>query len=36
MTDAMYGELLSVIGMANQTNAVVNAMQVPVDEEFKA
>lgn len=36
MTDAMYGELLSVIGMANQTNAVVNAMQVPVDKEFKA
>lgn len=36
MTDAMYGELLSVIGMANQTNAVVNAMQVPVDEEFKS
>jgi AhpD family alkylhydroperoxidase len=36
MTDAMYGELLSVIGMANQTNAVVNAMQVPVDEEFMA
>ena len=36
MTDAMYGELLSVIGMANQTNAVVNSMQVPVDEEFKA
>ncbi|MEQ9675780.1 MAG: carboxymuconolactone decarboxylase family protein [Roseovarius indicus] len=36
MTDAMYGELLSVIGMANQTSAVVNAMQVPVDEEFKA
>lgn len=36
MTDAQYGELLSVIGMANQTNALVNAMQVPVDDAFKA
>ncbi|KZY40427.1 alkylhydroperoxidase [Roseovarius sp. HI0049] len=36
MTDAMHGELLAVIGMANQTNATVNALQVPVDEEFKA
>lgn len=36
MTEAQYGELLSVIGMANQTNAMVSAMQVPVDAEFKA
>lgn len=36
MTEAQYGELLSVIGMASQTNALVNALQVPVDEEFKA
>lgn len=36
MTDEMYGELLSVIGMASQTNALSTAMQVPVDEKFKA
>ena len=36
MSDAQYGELLSVIGMASQTNGLVNAMQVPVDDAFKA
>jgi len=36
MTDAMHGELLAVIGMASQTNALATAMQVPVDERFKA
>lgn len=36
MNDAMYAELLQVIGMASQTNALVNAMQVPVDDVFKA
>jgi AhpD family alkylhydroperoxidase len=36
MTDAQYGELLAVIGMAMQTNGLVSAMQVPVDEAFQA
>lgn len=36
MTDAMHGELLSVIGMAMQTNGLLSAMQIPVDEAFKA
>lgn len=36
MTDAMYGELLAVVGMASQTNALSTALQVPVDERFKA
>ena len=36
MTDAMYGELLAVVGMAMQTNGMVTAMQVEVDEVFKA
>jgi AhpD family alkylhydroperoxidase len=36
MTPEMYGELLAVIGMASQTNALVNAMQVEVDDAFKA
>jgi AhpD family alkylhydroperoxidase len=36
MTDAQYGELLAVIAMANQTNALATALQVEVDERFKA
>jgi AhpD family alkylhydroperoxidase len=35
MTDAQYGELLAVIGMAHSTNGLVTSMQVPVDEVFK-
>lgn len=34
MTDAQYGELISVIGLAGQTNQIVTALQVPVDLEF--
>ncbi len=36
MTDTQYGELLSVIGMAMQTNGIVTGLQVPVDEAFLA
>ncbi|MEO0401820.1 MAG: carboxymuconolactone decarboxylase family protein [Pseudomonadota bacterium] len=36
MTLAQHGELMSVIGMAMQTNGLVTAMQVPVDEVFQA
>ncbi|PKQ14064.1 MAG: alkylhydroperoxidase [Alphaproteobacteria bacterium HGW-Alphaproteobacteria-1] len=35
MTSAQHGELLSVIGMASQTNALATALQVPVDDAFK-
>lgn len=35
MTDAQYGELLAVIGMAHSTNGLVTSMQVPVDGVFK-
>ena len=35
MTLAQHGELMSVIGMAMQTNGLVTAMQVPVDEVFE-
>ena len=35
MTPEMYGELLAVLGIANQTNALASALQVPVDEMFK-
>jgi AhpD family alkylhydroperoxidase len=34
MTDAQYGELLAIIGLAAQTNHLVTAMQLPVDPEF--
>ena len=36
MTPEMHAELVAVIGMAAQTNALVTAMQVEVDEAFKA
>lgn len=34
MTGAQHGELLSVIAMASQTNALATALQVPIDPEF--
>jgi AhpD family alkylhydroperoxidase len=36
MTSAMHGELLAVIAMAAQTNALATALSVPVDERFLA
>ncbi len=35
LSDEMHRELLSVIAMAAQTNALATAMQVPVDDRFK-
>jgi uncharacterized peroxidase-related enzyme len=34
MTDAQHMHLLAIVGMASETNNLVNAMQVPVDREF--
>ena len=34
MDDAMLGELLAVVGMANQTNALAEGFRVPVDRQF--
>jgi AhpD family alkylhydroperoxidase len=34
MTPAQYHELLAVVGMAHQTNALSTAMKVPVDPQF--
>ena len=34
MTDAMLGELLAVIGMANETNRLVEGYQVEIDQRF--
>ena len=35
MTDEMLAELMAVVGMANQTNALVNGFQVELDDAFK-
>jgi AhpD family alkylhydroperoxidase len=35
MTREMLGELLAVVGMANETNALANSYRVPVDERFE-
>src|SRR5499433_456055 len=35
MTDAMFKELMAVVGMANQTNRMVAGYQVEIDEKFK-
>jgi AhpD family alkylhydroperoxidase len=35
MTDAMFGELMAVVGMANETNRLVNGYRVPIDEAFE-
>jgi AhpD family alkylhydroperoxidase len=36
MTEEMFGELLAVVGMANQTNALAAGRQVPIDQQFQA
>jgi AhpD family alkylhydroperoxidase len=35
MSDAMFDELMSVVGMANETNRLVSGYQVEIDEQFK-
>ena len=34
MSEAMLGELIAVVGMASETNRLVQARRVPVDEAF--
>ena len=34
LTDAQLGELIAIVGMANETNKLVESLQVPVDEAF--
>jgi AhpD family alkylhydroperoxidase len=36
MTEAMLGELMAVVGMANETNGLANGYQVEVDAPFMA
>ena len=35
MTEAMFGELMAVTGMANQTNRLANGYRVPIDPAFQ-
>jgi len=35
MTDEMLGELMAVVGMANETNRLADGYQVEVDEAFR-
>jgi AhpD family alkylhydroperoxidase len=35
MTTAMLGELIAVVGMANETNRLVQGWRVPVDPQFE-
>ena len=34
MTEAMFGELMGVVGMANETNRLANGYRVPIDAAF--
>lgn len=36
MSEAMLMEVMAVVGMANETNALANALAVPVDAVFSA
>jgi AhpD family alkylhydroperoxidase len=35
MSDAMFGELMAVVGMANETNRLANGYRVPIDPAFE-
>jgi AhpD family alkylhydroperoxidase len=34
LSDVQHAEFLAIVGLASQTNALANAMQIPVDPEF--
>ncbi len=36
MSQAMWGEVLAIVGMANETNKLAFALQVPIDPLFQA
>jgi AhpD family alkylhydroperoxidase len=35
MTDAMFGEVMAIVGMANETNRLANGYRVPIDPAFE-
>jgi AhpD family alkylhydroperoxidase len=36
MTEEMFGELMAVVGMANETNRLANGYRVPIDAAFNS
>lgn len=34
MSDAMFGELMAIVGMANETNRLANGYRIPIDPAF--
>jgi AhpD family alkylhydroperoxidase len=36
MTEAMFAELMAVVGMANETNRLANGYRVPIDPMFES
>jgi AhpD family alkylhydroperoxidase len=34
LSDTQHAEFLAIVGLASQTNALANALQIPVDPEF--
>jgi hypothetical protein len=36
MTDAIFKEMMAVVGLANENNRLVAGYQVEIDEAFKA
>jgi hypothetical protein len=34
MSDAMFMELMAVVGLANETNRLSDGLRVPVDRQF--
>ncbi len=35
MSEAMFGELMAIVGMANETNRLANGYRVPIDPAFE-
>ena len=35
MTEAMFAEVMAVVGMANETNRLANGYRVPIDPAFE-
>ena len=36
MSEKMFGELMAIVGMANETNRLANGYLVPIDEQYKS
>src|SRR3569833_3088286 len=35
MTEEMFGELMAIVGLANETNALASGYRVEIDQQFK-